>query len=161
MKTLRALLRPSVPYGQLIDNYPNRPREISQDILYLSSATARPLAHRIDINGGAAILGLDAEYILTDVECVYSWHKWKVLHSITIPQPTQSATIVLPDAVERFQRMELGPGGVEITTDERLSVAQIHFGAAAPNGFWVALSPVCFALIANGYLQGLFVILEP
>ncbi len=57
--------------------------------------------------------------------------------------------------------MELGLGAVMITTDERQSVAQIHFGAAVPNGFWVTLSPSCLALIADGYLQGLFVILEP
>jgi hypothetical protein len=129
------------------------------------------MIHSVNITGGHAILGFDAERILMHVEFVGNWNVWRKMLHLEMPQAGRADDLILVDVETEPGRPPVTRIGadkvvrqsynfdtkVSAITDPDYSCVQFLFGATEPAGQWIALSHQCFALVANSFLRGFFV----
>jgi hypothetical protein len=154
MLELRVSLQQPSAHGRL--SYRDDP-QIRDELIVLKSAYRERWSYFVNLNGGMVQLRLDAQHILRSVEVLIPRAAWIVAPALAPPASARAADLALPAFIHRHTYQDGWP--VAVQTNALRSYANIRFGAAQGERFWVALSDHCFALVVADQLSGFFVVL--
>lgn len=129
-------------------------------VLVIAGDELRDHVFTLVLGGGTVLFDLDAARELLRIVVNIPREVWRMVPTLTIPEPTGAARLIFPDMMHSYEWIDGAEAFLSVSTNKDHTYASITFGKMGSAVQWIALSAHCFAALEHNQLQGLFVWLD-